>query len=91
MQPEPTTTDALTIASDNLIQPLQNAPSESEAMQTAINTLVKVFRSQAKASKSTADLARNRRDAAQSQRVRTEAETGPAQRVAAEEQKPLRT
>ena len=90
-QSELTTADALTIASDNLIQSLQNAPPKSKAMQTAVNALVKVFKSQAKASESATDQARKRRNAAQSQRVRTEAETGQAQRMVAEEQGPLRT
>ena len=85
-QPEITTADALTIASDNLCNALRNAPSESNAMQTAVNALTKIFKCQAQSSTSETDLARARRKVAQDQRVHAEETAKQAQRVQTESQ-----
>ena len=44
-QPEIAIVVALTIASDNLIKSLQDAPPESKEMQTTANSLVSIFNS----------------------------------------------
>ena len=48
MQSEITMADTLAIAGDNLIKSLPDALPESKAMQTAVNELVSIFKSQAK-------------------------------------------
>ena len=60
-------------------------------MQMTVNVLVKVFKSQAKARKCATDLAKTRCKAAQSQRMRTEAEATPDQRVTEKEKGARRT
>ena len=81
-QPEITNTDALLKASSNLCDTLQNAASESSAMEVAVKALMKIFKGKAAMDATKIDRRRERRKEAQRQRVFPNEEEAEAQRVA---------
>ena len=80
-QPAMTDTDALIQAADGLSGALQNAKPESDAMKTAVDALVKIFKGEANIKQTPTDQRRQMRAEAQRQRVATETSDSQPQRV----------
>ena len=75
-QPSMTDTDALIQAADGLCGALQKTKPESEAMKTAVNTLMKIFRRKTEIEQAPTDHRRKLRANAQCQRVATDQQVG---------------